>query len=86
MPGLNEYKNKYYLERKPVLWNKITSLPEFVYFPHLVHVNRRIDCAMCHGDVKKMDRIVEVNNINMGFCIRCHRKYNAPVDCFTCHR
>lgn len=78
--------HSHYNENKPVKWNRVIELPDFVYFQHSIHVNRSIDCSRCHGDVKKMDRIVKVHKINMGFCMSCHRNYNAPVDCFACHR
>ena len=76
----------HYKENTPVLWEKVYSLPDFVYFPHQMHIVNKIDCSQCHGDVKRMDRIVITQKINMGFCISCHRKNNAPIDCFTCHR
>jgi hypothetical protein len=78
--------HRYYEERKPVEWQHVTKIPEFAYFPHFVHLARGIDCSQCHGNVRKMDRVINVNNIDMGFCISCHRKNSAPVDCFTCHR
>jgi hypothetical protein len=77
---------RHYEEKIPVVWNHVTRLPDFAYFPHTMHVNRSIDCSRCHGDVKAMDRVVRMTAINMGFCLSCHREYNAPVDCFTCHR
>jgi len=24
-------------------------------------------------------------DLNMGFCVNCHRQKNAPNDCLTCH-
>lgn len=78
--------HKHYYAKKPVEWTEIYDLPDFVHFPHSVHVYRGVDCSHCHGDVKKMDRVMKVQDIDMGFCIRCHRQYNATVDCFSCHR
>jgi hypothetical protein len=36
--------------------------------------------------VKTMDRVTLVHKFQMGFCIQCHRDYDASHDCFTCHR
>lgn len=76
----------HFYTKEPLEWKKVTDVPEFVYFPHSVHLHRSVDCARCHGDVKKMDRIAEVNKMDMGFCMSCHRNYNVSTDCFTCHR
>jgi hypothetical protein len=32
-----------------------------------------MDCTECHGDVAKMDEIIQVNDLSMGWCIDCHR-------------
>jgi hypothetical protein len=28
---------------------------------------------------------VPVHEINMGFCVECHTKRKAPLDCAVCH-
>ena len=76
----------HYFEGRPVLWEKVYSLPGFVYFDHSVHIHRSIDCSHCHGNVPLMDRIVKQQDFTMGFCINCHKKNKATHDCFTCHR
>jgi nitrate/TMAO reductase-like tetraheme cytochrome c subunit len=56
-------------------------------FAHLPHVNSRLRCQTCHGDMKKHGtlRITEVN------CSLCHERITKamkgiPADeCFTCH-
>lgn len=81
-----ETLRRHYFEQEPILWEKIYSLPDFVYFNHAIHLNRSIDCSRCHGNVSLMDRVAEVIPHTMGFCIGCHRETGATVDCFTCHR
>jgi hypothetical protein len=76
----------YFDANKPVEWTRVTRLPDFVYFTHAVHLQRGVDCGRCHGNVLQMDRIQLAHNLNMGFCMRCHRENRATVDCFTCHR
>lgn len=56
-----------------------------VKFNHAPHVNAGVDCSSCHGDVKNMTVAVRAVNLNMGFCLSCHRAKQAPTDCVTCH-
>ncbi len=64
-----------YDAKKPIEWIKVHNLPDHVYFNHSQHVAvGNIDCAHCHGDVSRMDRIQQVNDLGMGWCINCHRK------------
>ncbi len=59
---------------EPIAWVKVYNLPDHVYFNHAQHVNvGQIDCIRCHGDVAKMDQIIEVPELSMGWCISCHR-------------
>jgi len=81
-------KEKSYLDaKKPVPWVRVFWTPEFVFFRHEPHVAwARLDCSHCHGDVKSMDRLQRLD-FQMGFCIACHRKMNAELDCWLgCHR
>lgn len=75
-----------YFGNKPVFWNRIHVLPEFVYFDHSMHIHRQVDCSYCHGNVPQMDRIVLQQKLEMGFCIGCHKKTKTSHDCFLCHR
>lgn len=60
---------------KPIQWIKVHNLPDHTYFNHAQHVNAgKIACESCHGDVKSMDRIKQVQMLSMGWCIDCHRK------------
>ena len=42
-------------------------------------------CSTCHGDVKTMARVKQVEALKMGQCVNCHRDNGAPTDCITCH-
>lgn len=75
----------HYDRREPIWWVRVSELPDYVRFPHDVHLVAGIDCGKCHGDVKAMDRIVLHQKFIMGFCIECHRENNATHDCFVCH-
>jgi len=63
---------------KPIAWVKVHNLPDHVYFNHAQHVKvGKVDCIECHGDVENMDRIKQVENLGMGWCIDCHRNTNV---------
>ena len=77
---------EHYFDSSAIAWVRVTKLPDYVYFDHSVHVQRGVDCGKCHGNVQGMDRIQLAHDLNMGFCVQCHRDNNATHDCFTCHR
>ncbi len=81
-----ENLREHFATNTPVVWKKIYDVPDFVFFNHSVHMFRKIDCARCHGNVKQMDRIEQVQELKMGFCVDCHKDNQATTDCFTCHR
>ena len=59
---------------KSIEWIKVHNVPDHVYFNHAQHVNvGKLDCKQCHGEVEKMDRIVQEKSLGMGWCIECHR-------------
>ncbi len=79
----------------PVQWMKVHNLPSFVYFNHSGHVNAGVECQTCHGAVETMERVRQVSDLSMGWCVNCHRDANksgvngkrvkASLDCVTCH-
>ncbi|MBI5217035.1 MAG: hypothetical protein HY960_14870 [Ignavibacteriae bacterium] len=79
----------------PVVWKKVHNLPDFVYFNHSVHVSAGVDCQKCHGAVETMERVRQVSDLSMGWCVNCHRDANAngingksvhaSTDCSACH-
>ena len=48
-------------------------------------VTAALVCSTCHGDVKTMEKVKQVEALKMGQCVNCHRDKNAPTDCATCH-
>lgn len=93
--GFNPDSNKYDKKGKPIVWEKIYTLADFVYFNHSAHVNSGVECQNCHGAVETMERVRQVTNFTMGYCVNCHRdknlngvngkKVHAPIDCSGCH-
>jgi hypothetical protein len=62
-----------YNNNKPLVWNKVNNLPEFVYFDHSAHVNKGISCASCHGGIEKMHLTHKSQHFSMQWCLDCHR-------------
>ncbi len=62
-----------YNENKPLVWNKVNDLPEFVYFNHSAHVNKGISCATCHNGIEKMHLTHQSQYFSMQWCLDCHR-------------
>jgi hypothetical protein len=59
---------------EPIRWIKVHNLPDHVYFSHAQHVGvGKIECNTCHGPVEEMNRIRQVGDLSMGWCINCHR-------------
>ncbi len=57
----------------PIRWVRIHSLPDFTYFNHMQHVTiGGVECITCHGDVANMHIVKQVEDLSMGWCIKCH--------------
>ena len=68
-------------------WQRVYgfSASAHVKFNHAPHTHAGVDCSVCHGDVKSMTVAVRAVNLNMGFCLSCHRAKQVSTDCVTCH-
>ena len=62
-----------YATGKPIQWNRVHDLGDFVYFNHSIHVAKGVGCSTCHGQVSQMNQIRQVAPLTMGWCIDCHR-------------
>jgi len=58
---------------QPIRWQRVHSLPDFVYFDHAIHVTRGIGCVSCHGRVDEMAAVYQVHRLSMSWCLDCHR-------------
>ncbi len=76
----------YWDTKEPIPWRKVYHLPDFVYFSHRMHLNAEVACTECHGNVIEMDEVKKVSSLSMGWCLDCHKKSEAPVDCIVCHK
>lgn len=69
-------------------WVKVHRLPDHVFFSHASHVTAGLSCQGCHGDVQQMVRVEQVETMQMGWCLGCHRdtraaKRDAPAPLAT---
>jgi hypothetical protein len=42
------------IDDKPIVWNRINDLPDYVYFNHSIHIAKGVGCSNCHGEVDRM--------------------------------
>jgi hypothetical protein len=81
---------------QPIAWVKVHNLPAYACFDHRAHVKGKVACQSCHGLVETMERMRQVEDLSMGWCVNCHRQsgrigddgreVRASIDCATCHR
>ena len=57
----------------PLRWNQLHSVPDFVYFNHAVHINRGVNCNVCHGAIQKEMITYKGKPFFMAWCLNCHR-------------
>ena len=60
-------------ERKPIRWQRVNRLPDYVYFDHSIHVAKGVGCTTCHGAVASMPLMRQDAPLTMGWCLDCHR-------------
>jgi len=77
---------KYWNDKESIPWVRIHKVPDYVQFNHRRHVLKEIRCQECHGPVETMVEVKQFSSLKMGWCLKCHKKRHADVDCFTCHR
>jgi hypothetical protein len=58
---------------KPLVWNRVHNLPDFVYFNHKIHVQKGVGCASCHGRIDRMPMTWKAEPMTMEWCLNCHR-------------
>ena len=74
-------------EGTDLAWQRVFGYPNesHVKFNHAPHIRKEINCATCHGDIAHQTVAQRNVDLNMGFCVNCHREKKAPTDCLTCH-
>jgi hypothetical protein len=80
---------------RAIAWVKVHHLPAYACFDHRSHVHAGVQCQQCHGPVETMERVRQVSDLSMGWCVNCHREtgqasvdgepVKPSIDCATCH-
>ncbi len=69
-----------YQNEMPIRWIRVYNLPDHAFFSHAQHVGAAgLDCSECHGEVEEMDRVMQVYDLSMGWCLDCHRSREVDV-------
>jgi hypothetical protein len=58
---------------KPLVWHRVTDLPDYVYFNHSIHIAKGVGCQSCHGAIESMALTYKAKPLTMDFCLDCHR-------------
>ena len=61
------------LQDRPLTWNRVYELPDYVYFNHSAHIHAGVGCSSCHGRVDRMPLIRLAQPLQMQWCLGCHR-------------
>jgi len=58
---------------KPLNWQRVAVLPEYVFFRHDIHISKGVGCVECHGRIDRMALTYRAKPLTMQFCLDCHR-------------
>ncbi len=91
---LGPVREAYHQEDDPLVWKKVTNVPDHVYFDHSAHISANVSCKHCHGDVEQMPLTKMGKRFTMQWCLSCHEEAMRSgqtelqnlKDCYTCHR
>ncbi len=77
------------VDGRPLHWNRVYNLPDYVYFNHSIHIDRGVGCSECHGAVDTMPRVYQAEALYMSWCLDCHRNpaphLRPPEQVFNIH-
>ncbi|MEM7481490.1 MAG: cytochrome c3 family protein [Acidobacteriota bacterium] len=59
---------------RPMEWIRIHDLADYSYFDHSVHLLAGVGCSSCHGDIRSMEVVRQVEPLSMAWCLECHRQ------------
>jgi hypothetical protein len=64
---------------KPIRWQRVHVLPDYVYFDHSIHIAKDVGCSTCHGAVDRMPLMRQAAPLTMGWCLDCHRHPETAI-------
>ncbi|MFN0108648.1 MAG: cytochrome c3 family protein [Blastocatellia bacterium] len=72
-------------DKREIKWRRVYEIPSYVFFSHRAHLESGATCITCHGEVKELEQMYKVKEINMASCMNCHQANKASTDCTYCH-
>lgn len=68
-------------------WQRVYNFTReaHVRFEHAPHIRAGTECSTCHGNQAEQTVAVRAVDMDMGFCVNCHKQKQASNDCLTCH-
>ena len=57
----------------PVEWVRVHNIPDYAVFDHSVHIGAGVGCSSCHGDIRSMEVVTQMEPLSMAWCLECHR-------------
>lgn len=68
-------------------WQRVYGYPReaHVRFEHAPHIRSGVECSTCHGDLSQQTVATRVVEMDMAYCVNCHKAKQASNDCLTCH-
>jgi hypothetical protein len=84
-PTLEPVRASYRTDQS-IQWTRVHDLPEYVYFNHSIHIKKGVGCETCHGRVDRMPLMLQHADLEMSWCLDCHRhpeKYVRPRQFIT---
>ncbi len=68
---------------------RVAIPPPHLKFNHKIHIDQKIPCQRCHGDLLTVDLATRAQLPRMELCLGCHNStaqaHRAPAKCSTCH-
>lgn len=64
---------------EPIEWVRVHNLPDYAYFEHDAHLRAGVGCIECHGNVRQMEEVMQVEPLSMGWCLDCHRNPDSRL-------
>jgi hypothetical protein len=64
---------------------RVVIPPPNLAFNHKVHVDKKVDCAVCHGKMNEVTLATRNQLPKMETCLQCHDGRTADAQCRTCH-
>jgi len=58
---------------EPIRWKRVYRVPDYVEFPHSVHLKAGVSCYSCHGRVDQLEVVRQETSLAMAWCLECHR-------------